>query len=354
MSIHRHLAVRPFLITVGLVTALPVFAGDTLTSFKTSESIELDGIAEIAWTKVPPLLVVLDKTLYKPKKYEGILKTEVSIRSLYDNDYIYFFVQWDDPTKSLEYQPWVKGADNTWQRLMDIDQTGHENTYYEDKLGIYWNINAEGFETKGCGIACHMADSEGKVAHVIQASPGRKFTRLEGETIDLWHWKAVRTGLAGQLDDQFVDSNIDPVENKDWGKHGDHSTGGGYRDNITDDMTGPAMGTRLWNDVDGYAIGPNDQVLFYDTFKPGNRIASVLAEPFTGSRGDISAAAVWKDGRWSLEFKRKRVTSGENADIEDIQFSDLSKSYYFGIAVFDNSQINHLYSESVLRLNFEQ
>jgi len=273
---------------------------------------------------------------------------------LYDDDYIYFFVQWDDPTKSLERFPWVKQPDNTWKRLMNQDQTGHENTYYEDKAAIYWNINAKGFEKKGCDIACHMADDEGKVADVVQASAGRKFTRRQGETIDMWHWKAVRTGLTGQFDDQFVDSTIDPAVNKNWGRKGDHKTGGGYKDNITDDKLAPAMGTRLWNDTDSYAVGPDDQVLFFDTFKTGHRLPSILVAPFTGSRGDISAKAVWNGGKWLLEFKRKRITNGENAKIEDVQFSDLGKTYYFGVSVFDNSQINHIYSDSVLQLNFEQ
>ena len=347
-------AIRPVMITVGLLTAFSALAEDTLTSFKTNQAIELDGIAENAWVKLTPLQVVLDKTLYKPNKYEGILKTTLTIRSLYDDDYVYFFVQWDDPTKSVERYPWLKQPDNTWMRLMDKDQTGHENTYYEDKLAIFWNINAGGFDNNGCAIACHMADDQGKVADIAEQSPGRKFTRRQGETIDMWHWKAVRTGFIGQFDDQFVDSTIDPVVNKNWGRKGDHSTGGGYRDNITDDQQGPAMGTKLWNDTDSYAIGPNDQVLFFDTFKPGHRIASILVDPFTGSRGDISAEAVWNEGQWSLEFKRKRTTDGENARVEDAQFSDLSRTYSFGISVFDNSQINHIYSESVLKLNFEQ
>lgn len=354
MNIHYGHVLRSVLFTAGLLTAFPSIAEDTLTSFKASKAIEIDGFAESDWSKATPLRLVLDRTFYKPDAYQGILKTNVTIRSLYDDDYVYFFVQWDDPTKSVARQPWVKEPDNTWKRMIKLDQTGHENTYYEDKLSFFWNINTKGFESKGCAIACHMADSEGKVADVIQASPGRKFTSRQGESIDMWHWKAVRTGLTGQMDDQYVDSTIDPAVNKNWGRKGDHSTGGGYRDNITDDNLAPAMGTRLWNDTDSYAIGPNDQVLFFDTFKPGHRIASILVNPFEGSRGDISAEAVWKEGQWSLEFKRKRVTEGENAKAEDVQFSDLAKTYYFGVSVFDNSQINHIYNNRVLKLNFEQ
>mgnify|MGYP006178972889 CR=1 FL=1 len=57
------------------------------------------------------------------------------------------------------------------------------------------------------------------------------------------------------------------------------------------------------------------------------------------------------DGAWTNEVRRALVTpAGEG---EDVQFSDLTKAYEFGVAVFDNSQINHLYHRGVLHLRFE-
>ena len=47
------------------------------------------------------------------------------------------------------------------------------------------------------------------------------------------------------------------------------------------------------------------------------------------------------------------MTSGENAEAQDVQFDDMSKEYPFGVAVFDNAQINHVYHEGVLTLRFE-
>ena len=354
MSTHLGGTAKPLVVTIGLLTTFSSFAANTLISYKTDQPIELDGVAESTWLKAVPLTLVLDNLPYEPVDYKGMRETNYSIQSLYDDDFVYFFVQWDDPTKSLARYPWEKQQDNTWKRLMNPDKTGHENTYYEDKASIYWNINTRDFEKKGCDIACHMADAGGVVADVQQRSPGRKFTPRQGETIDMWHWKAVRTGLTGQFDDQYVDSTIDPVVNKNWGRKSDHQTGGGYKDNITDDQLAPAMGTRMWNEIDSYAVVPDDQVLFYDTFKPGHRLASIIVNPFTGSRGDISASGVWKDGKWMLEFKRKRVTVGEMVNEQDVQFSDLSKTYYFGVSVFDNSQINHLFSHRVLKMKFEQ
>ena len=63
--------------------------------------------------------------------------------------------------------------------------------------------------------------------------------------------------------------------------------------------------------------------------------------------------SVWKNGEWTLEIKRALVTTGEKADIQDVQFKDLDKAYYFGLAVFDNTQINHLYHKGPIELNFQ-
>jgi hypothetical protein len=82
-------------------------------------------------------------------------------------------------------------------------------------------------------------------------------------------------------------------------------------------------------------------------------VGGVVIAPFTGSRGDIEGRAVWKDGMWTLEIKRKLVTAGENAKEQDVQFDDLKKTYYFGVSVFDNTQINHMYHEGVNRLTFK-
>mgnify|MGYP000221069502 CR=1 FL=1 len=58
--------------------------------------------------------------------------------------------------------------------------------------------------------------------------------------------------------------------------------------------------------------------------------------------GDLTARGEHKDGHWTLEIKRKRVTTHADSQLHDVQFDDLGKTYYFGVAVFDKAQINHL------------
>ncbi|WP_432470970.1 ethylbenzene dehydrogenase-related protein [Amphritea sp. HPY] len=329
-------------------------ANETLTSIKTDTTVVLDGMAESAWDKASALTVQLNNLPYKANNYGGMTSANVAMKSLYDENFVYFLIQYDDPTKSLARYPWEKQADGSWIQLKGKDQTGHDNVYYEDKFGIFWNINARGFAKKGCSAACHMQNDEGKIAGIDQIgiAPGRKYTR-EGQTIDMWHWKSVRMNPLGLIDDQFVDHVKDPAVNKNWGRHGDSKTGGGYVNNINADKTGPAFMNRSQGNVDGFTITPSQMTAFVDTFKPGDRIPGIVSEPFTGSRGDIWAKGEWQDGKWTIEIKRALVTTGDKAEIQDVQFSDLSKAYSFGIAVFDNSQIDHLYHDSAYDLIFK-
>jgi hypothetical protein len=334
-----------------LMAATPALAQKSLVSVKTDQAPTIDGAADAAWEKAPAYKITLDQTPYKPENYKGMAKTSASVKSMYDGEHVYFLVQWQDPTESLERGPWVKQPDGKWKQLAARDSTGHENTYYEDKLAMFWNISAKGFDKKGCDTACHKARG-GKIAGIEDKSPGRKYLDAAGETIDMWHWKAVRTNPVGQVDDQYVDDTKDPAKNANWGRRTDAKTGGGYVDNAKKDKSGPAWMSKAPS-ANKYWILDEQKTDFVDTFKPGDVVAGIVIAPFDGSRGDIAAKGVWKNGAWTLEMKRKLVTSGDKAKEQDVQFSDLKKPYYFGLSVFDNTAINHMYHEGVHRLTFK-
>jgi hypothetical protein len=54
--------------------------------------------------------------------------------------------------------------------------------------------------------------------------------------------------------------------------------------------------------------------------------------------------------RWVMDIRRKLVTGDPN----DVQFDDVSREYSFGVAVFDNAQIEHSYMSVVGKLAFER
>ena len=321
---------------------------NVLVASHVSGSPAIDGDASDAvWRSSTPLRVPLGFTPYRPSNgYPGVSETDAVLKAAYDDDKIYFLIQWDDPTKSLERFPWVKQADGSWVQSVNKDSTGHENTFYEDKFAILWNINSRTFGNAGCAVLCHMSVDEG--------SAGRKYTSAPGETVDMWHWKGVRSAPNGQIDDQFIDDTTDPSLNKNWGRRGDTKTGGGYYNNAdADGIRYQNAGAGMVTD-DEYWIVDDEKVPFVDTYSTGDQIAGIIVDPFEGPRADISAEAVWSDGMWTLEVSRNRITTGENSNVQDVQFDDLSKSYPFGVAAFDNSQINHVFHWNKLTMEFEQ
>ncbi len=50
---------------------------------------------------------------------------------------------------------------------------------------------------------------------------------------------------------------------------------------------------------------------------------------------------------------RALQTEGKDVETQDVQFVDMSKKYPFGIAVFDNTQINHLFHTETLEMKFQ-
>ena len=328
------------------LTGAAIAADETLVSTRAGSPIVLDGMADKAWDKAEAITVTLEELPYEPNNgYEGMRETDVSVKSLYDDNYVYFLITYNDPTKSLERFPWVKQEDGSWKKLANKDDTGHDNTYYEDKFAMFWDISTEGFEAEGCMIACHL-DEPG------DTSAGRKYTAADGETIDMWHAKYVRSLPMGMFDDQFVDHTTDPKKNKNWGRKGDTGKGG-YKNNDNSAKSAPAFMNLNGTEDDKYFVIPSKKVPFVDTFKEGDVVPGISIQPMMGGRADILSRNHHENGMWTLEVMRALKTEGENAETQDVQFTDMGKAYPFGIAVFDNSQINHLYHLETLELNFQ-
>ncbi len=311
---------------------------NVLVAKKVATGPTLDGAMKDIWKQASPFTV---KVVGGRHLTGG--STEGTLRALYTNDTVYFLFQYKDPTDSVRREPWQKQADGSWKKLKDPeDKGGDNNLYYEDKFAIAWNISSPAFEQRGCLSACHTG--EGKPF-------GNKYTKDAGERLDLWHWKGVRTGTVGQIDDQWVDNTrYDKDKTPEAGRKSDPKTGGGYNDNVSDDKKGPKFALKGNKPAPPYWIVDSEKEAFDDSkYKAGDEVPGIIVAPFTGDRGDIAARHTYKDGVRMVEFSRKLVTGSEF----DVQFNDLKKEYAFGVAVFDNVQVRHAFSTGAFKLKFE-
>ena len=346
-------------VTVGLLLlgTMPLPAApkvpQRLVAIPADEAPLLNGLAlEAIWSQAPVLTL----------KTQGVGKwgaannseTNVQLQAAYTRENIYFLVRWKDPSHSIDRQRWVLDG-STWQQQ---DQTpldrGGANTYYEDKLAFLWVIKSPKVIESGTFWPAYVDDdgaAEAGYARPVKAAP-------TGEKFDLWHWKHVRTGYTNpaQVDDQVVDDTLDARRAPEAGRKTDpldSKKPGGYYNNVKE-YTAPngtkVRGPRFYvpGRIDTYIItqemidrGEAREIADYAqlmSFPAGTRFPSVIGRVLTGSRGDLLAGHTWVNGTYTLEIGR-RLDTGDPAN--DVIFSDLSKPYYFGVAVFDNAQIAH-------------
>jgi len=309
-----------------------------LPARKVAKPPVVDGQVDVLWQQAKPLKIPVTGGANLPNG-----STDVILRAIYTDTDVFFLAEWRDKTQSYQRSPWKKQADGSWVKLRDPDDKGGDsNKYYEDKLALLWSINIAGFEAAGCMVACH-AGEPGKPY-------GNKYTNNSGELGDIWHWKSVRTGPVGQIDDQYVDSTrYDKDKSPEAGRKSDPKTAGGYVDNVSDDKKSPKFAAKGNKPAPPYWIVDQEKEPFDGgKYKVGDEVAGIIVAPFTGDRGDISAKAFWSKGVWTLEFSRKLKTGSQY----DVQFDDLSKQYAFGVAVFDNAQVRHGFSTMPYRLSF--
>lgn len=357
----------------------PAVSDKELIAEKTTAAPAIDGVVEAAWDNLPKLVtrtVVPDPGDNVFRGYVGDAYT-VTMRSMYDNENVYFLIEWDDPTNSLERNTWYfdpatkKWAQESGAPTYNAQGVKTRDAFYEDKLAILWNINntVANWNSTTCYSSCHtgLGQANGYARH---------YTNSATERIDMWHWKLVRDGVWGIMDDQYQD-NTQPN-----GRKSDPKVSGSYTDNkqtLTIASTGasvsvpkyfiPGRDFYYWitkAEIDAgtakliTAVDENG-VLTYDggaldpTGNPDFQragagvgpkgIPSIFTEKVTGNRGDVNGFGFYNGSGWVFEIKRK-LNTGDTENV-DVNFADLSDQY-FGIGVFENAQIAHAIKANLL------
>jgi hypothetical protein len=124
----------------------------------------------------------------------------LTLRAAYDDAQLYLCVTAPDPNgvaDTMKSQWTFTGPDGAdWQRqpaTVNVmgGMAGHDD---EDRIAIWWDINAQDFATEGCQALCHDQRMQSK--------------NSDGQA-DLWHWQAARTNPAGFAADEGLAPSLD-------------------------------------------------------------------------------------------------------------------------------------------------
>lgn len=356
------------------ISKQPATGATQLVAYKTIATINPDGIdVEDVWRGVA-------KPLYARIGGGWSDASEMSLRALYDANNLYLLIRWSDDAASVKRQPFVKDTAGNWYKAAakplpsdGIDWATYmgkafneegPGILYEDKMAMAWNTygasTSPAFEQNGCAGLCHDPSKGGAPGTTYyysdQNKAAKKYTNAANEIVDLWHWKLVRQDHNGKMDDQYVRYWQPGQPGASDGGRASDAGGSGYADNPSNGGKPTYRGKALT--APPYYFPRSDTVRVTDAelaaLPVGAMVAAMMTSPVTGTpgRADIDGKGYYNPSTrtWTYEIRRKLVTG----DATDVQFNDLNRVYKFGIAVFDNAQIEHSWSPAVLKLVFKQ
>lgn len=314
-------------LTLILVNTQLAFAkAKSLISVKVDAPPKLDGKGkDVAWAKA------------KGVDVEAEDGPEINIKTVYTKDRVYFRLSWKDSTESIHLDKWVYDG-KKWGVKQEIRWEDEDPWEADsDRFCFQWPIKDDNlikrFSEKGCSVLCHKPEKENKM-----------FVKKPHEASDIWQWRASTTNPLGYADDGFLDhTNISKKDERNAEKrtnaaHKWDALGKAGVTNIQNkEDDGPKWMSKA-SSQEPFLMKGKEIPLEKAKIKKGDTIPGWLLARPNGSRGDIDAAAGYdkKLGLWMLELSRKLVTNDKK---HDVQFDDLSKTYYFGIAVWENDRL---------------
>ena len=312
------------------------------------------------------------------------------MRSLYDNENIYFLIEWNDPTQSVVDRPWYfNPTTKLWAReanqpVFNTFGLKSREAFNEDKFAMLWNISTQDFATKTCYASCHMnvPSIDPLTGKSLPAKGGNHWTNNEDERIDMWHYHLMKDQPYGQLSDEYQDWNLGAINGNGRKRDTQVATTDGVVTNtqnltITGKTTTMAVPKWVVPDAVGRnfilleettsgiaklvtAVDSNGVLTYnggqinpnigtdYQQIGSGDGpkvIASALISPMTGNRADITAKSIHNGKGWVIEIKRALKTG--DTENQDVDFSSL-EDQPFGIGTFGQADIAHALKPNLL------
>jgi hypothetical protein len=316
----------------------------------------------------------------------------LTVRAAFDSQSIYFQFQWDAPHPGVTHTLWRYDGQK-WVRAggpkPDAPKKGLAPSY-EDRVAVL--IGDPGtvpahdgakvtFSQAGCFIACHdsmraMPKEPTKAAvkaHPYWGDAGKKRDdvrkyllltrtgrdeagawdkvkspaeleqlRQAGRFLDLWQWRAARSNPVGHAGDDWV------FDYRWFDKGKNPFTSPGEPKWMYDrSKTGFAAipEARLGETLDKFPLIVGRNAVPFDAtgpFKEGDLLPHPVVQEPEGSAADILARGVWRDGRWTVELRRKLDTG--NPDDKALV---PGKVYDVGFAVFEDRVSNRRHHVSL-------
>ncbi len=191
-----------------------------LLSYKTTTPPTIDGSIDAIWDKATKLSIT--PTVPDPGNnlftgYNGDMYP-TTLRSMYDDSYIYFLAEVTDNTKSVYVATWYFNpttklwAQEPTSKSLDVNGIMTRTGFGEDKLAMLWNIDnsTPKFTSQTCYASCHVFSpyldySVNPAVMKSNANSGNHYTNGANEKIDMWWGHLSRDAAFNQMDDNYQD-----------------------------------------------------------------------------------------------------------------------------------------------------
>lgn len=240
------------------------YGAQTIVAQKVDKGPVIDGAGnDPVWEKATAIVT-----------HEKIADVDITLKSVYTDQEIFFLVSFPDPDESREHKTW------TWDKNTQRYKIGPER---EDCFVFKWNMGIKPVDLS------------------IYAN--------EPYSADIWFWKARRTDATGYADDKIDRLSFDKLPDS--------------REIVN--KSGQTMYLQRLGD-EGEA--PYKDIL-YSEYK-GDKVSHFEYQSPSGSHADIRAKGLWSGGRWTIEFSRALNTGNK----DDVQFVP-GKIYQFGVSRYE-------------------
>lgn len=214
----------------------PVASLSDLISVKTANAPAIDGTVDTVWDKATKLDVSPQVPDPGNALFAGYIGQTypATVRSMYDAQYIYFLVEWNDATNN-PVQPWYfNGTTKRWvqrpnAKQFDVNGNLIKEGMGQDQLAMLWNIDnsTPKFAAQTCYASCHLfTPYRNYLGQMVANASGNHYTNGANEKIDMWWCHLNKDLVTNQMDDQYQDwaggpSVHDTVGGSGNGRHAD-------------------------------------------------------------------------------------------------------------------------------------